>query len=129
MYEAIDGNKAVMRRVFEEMWNQHQPGAATRLFERPEGVERFVRSFLESFPDLMHSIEGMITEDDIVTVKFSARGTHTGKWMDIVATGRAAYYSGVTWASVRGNRIAQHHTWWDKASLMEQLQRHAGDPS
>lgn len=115
-------NKALMRRVYEEMWNRRNPGMATELFVKPEGVERFVTQFLFSFADLQHTVTGMIAEGDQVAVRFSARGTQTGSWLNFPATGRSIQYTGVTLARIAGDKIIEHHTWWDKAALSEQVE-------
>ncbi len=126
MSELANQNKALMRRVYEEMWNQGKPPAAAELFAQPAGVERFVSQFLESFPDLQHTVEEMIAEGDQVAVRFSAHGTHTGQWMQFLPTGRPIRYTGVTIARIAENKIIEHYTWWDKAGLLEQLQPKGG---
>jgi predicted ester cyclase len=121
MSDLTSKNKALMRRVYEEMWNQGRATLARELFERPEGVERFVSQFLSSFPDLQHTVEEMIAEDDRVAVRFIAQGTHTGLWMDLLPSGREIRYTGVTLARIAGDKISEHYTWWDKAGLIEQI--------
>ncbi|HEY3474458.1 MAG TPA: ester cyclase [Anaerolineales bacterium] len=118
----LDRNKALMRRIYEEMWNGGKPALAGELFVRPEGVERFVREFLLSFPDLQHTVEEMIAEGDRVAVRFSASGTHAGRWMDFAPIGKSIHYTGVTLAHIVRDKITEHQTWWDKAGLIEQLQ-------
>jgi predicted ester cyclase len=122
MSELASKNKALMRRVYEEMWNGGNPALAAELFSNPEGVERFVSQFLSSFPDLQHTVEGMIAEGDQVAVRFSAHGTHSGTWLRFATTGKSIQYTGVTLARVAGDKIIEHHTWWDKAALIEQLE-------
>ena len=121
MSDVASRNKALMRRVYEEMWNGASPARAAELFARPDGVKIFVGEFLTSFPDLQHTVEGIIAEGDQVAVRFSARGTHTGAWLDFSATGRSVQYTGVTLARIAGDKIIEHHTWWDKAGLLEQI--------
>lgn len=121
MSDLTSKNKDLMRRIYEEMWNGAKPALAAELFARPEGVERFVSQFLFSFPDLKHRVEGMIAEGDQVAVRFSANGTHSGLWLDLAPTGRSIQYTGVTLARIEGEKIVDHHTWWDKASLVDQL--------
>ena len=121
MPDLASKNKTLMRRVYEEMWNRANPAVAAELFARPEGVERFVSQFLISFPDLQHTVEGMIAEGDQVAVRFSAQGTHSARWLDFAATGRSIKYTGMTLARIASDRIIEHHTWWDKAGLMEQI--------
>ncbi len=114
-------NKTLMRRIYEEMWNGGNPAVATELFAQPEGVARFVSQFLLSFPDLQHTVLGMIEEGGQVAVCFVARGTHTGQWLQFAPSGRSIEYTGLTLARIDENKIFEHYTWWDKASLIEQL--------
>jgi predicted ester cyclase len=95
---------------------------AADLFAQPEGVERFVSGFIASFPDLQHTVEGMIAEGDQVAVRFSAQGTHAGQWLRFAPTGKSIRYTGVTVARIAGDKIVEHHTWWDRAGLIEQLE-------
>lgn len=121
MSDQTSKNKALMRRIYEEMWNQARITVASELFAQPEGVERFVSQFLVSFPDLQHTVEDMIAEDDRVAVRFTARGTHKGQWLHFAATGKSIQYTGVTLARIAEDKIIEHHTWWDNAGLMEQI--------
>jgi len=113
--------RAVIRRIYEQMWNQADPAAAQRLFAQPEGVERFVREFLAAFPDLQHTVEAIICEGDQAVARFSVHGTHTGRWKELEATGKPVHYTGVTVAHILDGRIIEHHTWWDKWELVRQI--------
>jgi predicted ester cyclase len=121
MSETNSKNKALMSRVYEEMWNGHNPAIAMGLFAKPEGVEKFVHEFLSSFPDLQHVVDGVVAEGDIIVARFSAYGTHKGKWLDFEKSGKPIHYSGATWARIADGKIVEHHTWWDKAGLIEQI--------
>ena len=122
MSEVTGKNKALMRRIYEEMWNGADPSVARELFAKPEGVEKFVSEFLISFPDLQHTVEEMIAEGVQVAVRFTARGTHSGPWLHFAPSGRSIQYTGVTLARIEGDRIIEHRTWWDKAGLIEQVE-------
>jgi predicted ester cyclase len=122
MSELASKNKALMRRIYEEMWNGGNPELAAELFSNSEGVKRFVSQFLSSFPDLQHTVEGMIAEGDQVAVRFSAGGTHSGTWLRFAPTGRSIHYTGVTLARIAKGKIIEHQTWWDRAALIEQLE-------
>lgn len=121
MSDVTSKNKTLMRRVYDEMWNQGKPAMAATIFEKPAGVEKFVSGFLSAFPDLQHTVEGMIADGDQVAVKFSAHGTHSGQWLDLAPTGKTIQYTGLTWARIASGRIAEHRTEWDKAGLIEQI--------
>jgi steroid delta-isomerase-like uncharacterized protein len=114
-------NKILVRRVFEEMWNYSDLSVADEIFAQPEGARRFVSEFLTAFPDLHHTIEDMIAEGDRVVVRFSAHGTHTGPWRRYPVSGKPIHYTGVTLARVAGDRIVDHHTWWDILDVIEQI--------
>ena len=122
MSDLTSKNKALIRRIYEDMWNQADPSIAAEIFAQPKGVERFVSQFLLSFPDLQHTIEAMIAEDDRVAVRFSAHGTHTAQWSHFAPTGKPIQYTGVTVARIAEDKVIEHHTWWDKASLIEQIE-------
>ena len=92
------------------------------IFAQPEGVERFVSQFLASFPDLQHTVEEMIVDGGRVAVRFSARGTLTGMWMQFAPTAKSIHYTGVTWVRIVEGMIIEHKTWWDKAGLIEQIE-------
>ena len=121
MSDLTSRNQDLMRRLYEEMWNAGNPALAVEIFAQPEGVEGFVSQFLPSFPDLQHTVEEMIVDGERVAVRFSAHGTHTGAWMHFAPTGKSIRYTGVTWARIADGRIIEHHTWWDKAGLIEQI--------
>lgn len=121
MSEMSDTNKALVRRIYEEMWNKGNLAAASDIFARPEGVQRVVSEFLAAFPDLQHTVEEMIAEDDRVVARFSARGTHQGQWKNFLATGKPIHYTGVTLAPIAEGKIADHHTWWDTMAVVEQI--------
>lgn len=121
MSELVNKHKTLMNRVYQEMWNQGKPALAAEIFEEPAGVERFVHQFLEAFPDLKHTVEDMLADGDQIAVRFSARGTHMGNWLEFAPTGKPIHYTGVTWARMANGKITEHDTWWDRARVMEQI--------
>ncbi len=85
-----DANKALARRVFEEMWNRHDLSVVGELFaedyrahvasapEAIDGIERLRRlmaMFQVVLPDLQFTVEDQIAEGDKVVTGWSARGT------------------------------------------------------
>ena len=114
-------NKTIVRRIYEEMWNQGNLAAAAEIFAQPESVQKFVSKFLTAFPDLRHTVVEVIAEGDRVAARFTAQGTHTGPWKDYPPTGKPIHYTGVTIARIAGGKIVQHHTWWDTLELIEQI--------
>src|SRR5258706_11669038 len=104
MSDLTGKNKALMRRIYEEMWNQAKPALAAEIFAQPEGVERFVSQFLLSFPDLQHIVEEMIVDGDRVAGSFSSQGTHASGWMHFAPTGKSVQYTRRNLARVFGKK-------------------------
>lgn len=121
MSETQIQNKALVRRIYEELWNKRDLSVASELFSKPEGVHRFVGEFLEAFPDLQHTVEELIAEGDRVVACFSAKGTHTGQWKGYKPSEAPIDYSGVTIARIKGSKITHHHTWWEALEVIEKI--------
>ncbi len=111
----------MIRSIYEEIWNKADPAAAGFIFANPEGVERFVREFLAAFPGLQHTVESIIVEGDQVVARFSAHGTHSGKWKEVEATGKPVDYTGVTMIRIADNLIVDHQTFGDEWGLIQQI--------
>jgi steroid delta-isomerase-like uncharacterized protein len=122
MDTTLEANKALVRRIYTDMWNQANPAAAREIFAQPQRVEQYVAGFLSAFPDLQHTVVNMIAEGDQVAARFSARGTHRGKWEGFAPTGKAIHYTGVTLARIDQGKIVEHFTWWERRELEAQLQ-------
>lgn len=102
-------NKTIVRRFFEELWNERKPETADEIFapgcvthqlqsgaetvgapRSPEAIKQHVNEWLKAFPDLHFTVERMISEGDFVVTYATMRGTHTGNWHGIAATGKQA---------------------------------------
>ena len=88
---SLEENKAVIRRVIEEIINQGKLDAIDELFAPtfvdrstpeqapgPEGVRQFVSAVRADFPDLSIRIDDVIAEDDKVVVRTTWQGTLRG---------------------------------------------------
>jgi len=93
-------NKAVARRVFDEIFNQGKFEAADEIYAKDfvnHGRTRDIglkedqdaaRGWKSAAPDLKMTVELMVAEGDLVTVLWRAEGTNTGTGNGIPATGR-----------------------------------------
>ena len=84
-----------------------------------------VRAHLEglrrTFPDFQLRIEQMIAEDDLVVTRVTARGTHTGVWLDIKPTGAEIQLHGINIDRVEVGLIAEHWGEADTVGMLEQM--------
>ena len=117
-----EANKAIVSRIYEDLWNTGQLAVADELFVKPEGVKHYIENFRTAFPDIHHTIHEVVVAGDTVVVRWSAHGTHTGDFHAIKATGQGVSYDGVTIAHLVDGKIAEHRTIWDTVALLEQLE-------
>lgn len=103
-----EGNEAVVRRFYEELWNgwrldvADEIVAATVLFRGSFGktahgrdaFKAYVEAVHEAFPDWRNHIEEMVTAGDRVAVRLRWTGTHRGPLDGFEPTGRPVEYCG-----------------------------------
>jgi predicted ester cyclase len=124
-------NKATARRVYEEGLSQGRfevpytasfvgHGGATN-FNHDAGIAE-ARGWRAAFPDLKVVVDLVIAEGDLVSVRWTARGTNTGAGNGIAATGKRVEISGTTFFRFVRGAIAEEWTSGDALGLMRQLE-------
>jgi len=125
-------NKAVARRVFEEILNQGKFQVADEIYARDfvnHGLHRdaslqedqaAARWEKQALPDLKVTVDLMVAEGDLVTVVWRARGTNTAAASLLPATGVKVELKGITvWRIVDG-RIREEWTAFDLLRVVRQ---------
>ena len=105
-----DANKQLVVRFYEEVWASGNVGFATEVFAddyarhdlRPTqaapgaaGQARIAEQFRSAFPDLRWRVDLVLADGDLVAARWTASGTHTGRWGGLAPTGKRAEFSGV----------------------------------
>ena len=129
-------NKAIVRRLFEELWNKGNLSMADQLFSPnyahhdpstpdfgrgPESERKRATLYRTAFPDLQLTIEDVIAEGETVMARWSCRGTHKGDLSGIAPTGKQFTISGVSIARLANGKLAEGWVNWDAQGLMQQL--------
>jgi steroid delta-isomerase-like uncharacterized protein len=128
-------NKAVIRRLYEEVWNQHDQEAADEfvapdVFTRDmvtehqhgiDGYKYLVRWLHTAFPDLHYDIEDIITEGDKVATFVTFSGTHTGPLRDLAPTGRQGSVKQAHWFRLANGKVVEFWSVRDDLGLMKQI--------
>ena len=129
-------NKAIVRRLFEELWNKDNLSVADQLFSPnythhdpstpdfgrgPESERKRATLYRAAFPDLQLTIEDVIAEGETVMARWSCRGTHKGDLSGIAPTGKQFNISGVSIARLANGKLAEGWVNWDAQGLMQQL--------
>jgi steroid delta-isomerase-like uncharacterized protein len=129
-------NKAILRRLYEEVWNKRRLDVVDELISPshalndpivsgsqigPEFYKRRVVDLTIGLPDLRFTIEDMISEKGKSAVCWTITGTHKGEFMDIPATGRKVSIEGITIHHITNGKILDSYARWDTLGLMRQL--------
>ena len=87
------------------------------LFTRGEldAVDRYLA------PGFVNHLEALIAEGDLVTERFTARGTHRGEVLGVPPTGRRVVLAGINIFRVQGGRLVERWGRTDDLGLLRQL--------
>jgi steroid delta-isomerase-like uncharacterized protein len=135
---ALEENKALIRRWFEEVWNKGRGDAiaemmapdavahglsddAAKPLRGPQGFLPFHTQFREAFPNIEVVVEDTIAEGDRVVARCSVRGKHEGDSLGFKASGAQAEFDGITIARVRDGRIVEAWNNFDFMKMYKQL--------
>lgn len=129
-------NKALARRIIEEIWNQQKISLAVQLITQNyeghdpatpgtisgiEGFKKFFNTYASAFPDQHFTIEDLVAEGDRVVTRWSVEATHTGTLSGIPPTGKRVRVTGTTISRIEHGKLAEDHIHWDALGLMRQL--------
>lgn len=81
-----------------------------------------VQAWLKGFPDLSVKNELIISENDLVSIQWSAKGTHKGEFKGKKPTGKPVAYSGVTVYRIRNSQIIEYWAYLDMQYLLSQIE-------
>ena len=126
-------NKAVARRVFDEIFNQGKFQVADEIYAKDfvnHGLHRdanlqedqaAVHWEKQALPDLKMTVDQMVAEGDLVTVVWTIHGTNTAAASTLPATGVKLELRGITvWRIVDG-RIREEWTDFDTFRIIRQV--------
>lgn len=126
-------NKAIARRVFEEIFNQGKFQAADEIYAKDfvnHGVHRnadlqedqaAAHWEKKHLPNLKMTVDLMVAEGDLVTVIWTLRGTNSVPIGSLPATGVRIEERGITvWRIVDG-RIREEWTSFDELRIVRQF--------
>ncbi len=86
-----------------------------------DGLRKSAARYLEAFPDLRATCDGILVDGDRVAVLWTARGTHLGVFMHIPPTQRQIQIRGVALLTIEDNTIRHGVYVWDTAGILRDL--------
>jgi steroid delta-isomerase-like uncharacterized protein len=116
------GNLDLADEIFASDYQHHDPANPDpRPVVGPQGVKDHLSSLRGAFPDLAFEVDDMIADGDQIIVRWTARGTNTGDYFGMPATGKSIEITGMnTWRTRDGQAIEG----WvnrDDMGLLQQL--------
>jgi predicted ester cyclase len=129
-------NKAVIRRLIDEVWNRRAFDVADELFAPeatifenglplpqagPAGVKAGIGSLCVAFPDVRIEIEDLIAAEDRVVLRWSSRGTHRGEMQGIAPTNREVVTNGFAIYRFAGGKVLEEWMNTDYLGILKQL--------
>jgi steroid delta-isomerase-like uncharacterized protein len=130
---SLSENKALARRVLDEVWSRGRleladdllapdfvgrPGGLGEPFTGPEAAKEFIGRLREGFPDITFSLDDMVAEGDLVATRWTATGTHEGEFMGVEPTERRTTIEGMTFFRFDDGTIVEGWTQPDALGLM-----------
>jgi steroid delta-isomerase-like uncharacterized protein len=128
-------NEAVLRRYVQAVWGEHNADAAADFFtpdyrrhlspsaealDAQQQITR-LRGFMAAFPDVTMSVETMVGDGDLVAFAGIMRGTHTGDFKGMAASGKAFAIYLYDMVRIVDGRIAEHWGGPDLHDLEQQV--------
>lgn len=137
-----DANKELVRRYFEELFNDRDFDVADKLMAEdylehaqapfsdrepgrvngPQATRETVRWLCEQFPDMRMTIQVIVAEGDIVVARVLSQGTNLGKINGVIpATGRSFEARQSHWFRTADGKLAEHWVTREDLVMMRQL--------
>jgi predicted ester cyclase len=121
-------------RWFEEVWNQGREDAIDEMFAEdavshgleadivgPAAFKTFHRRFRTAFPDIRITVEHALVDGDMIAVRCSVNGTHTGPGMPVSAAGKPTQFTGMCMLREKDGKIAEGWNNFDFLSLYQHI--------
>jgi steroid delta-isomerase-like uncharacterized protein len=127
--------KKIAEEYAETVWNAKEIDVIDQLihkdvlihsllgdFRGAQAMKEVVQAWLKGFPDLSVKNEVIISENDLVSIQWSAKGTHKGEFKGKKPTGKPVVYSGVTVYRIKNDQIVEYWAYLDMQHLLSQLE-------
>jgi predicted ester cyclase len=132
---STQANEAIVRRIFDDIYNQGNLAAVDEIFAAnyvdhsappgfPAGLESFKQSFgmfRAAFPDIHVAVEDEIAVGDKVVVRLTFNGTHTGPLMGMPPTNKFVSITGIAIDRVENGKVVEHWVNRDDLGMLQQL--------
>ena len=131
----FEQNKAIFRAIPEKVVNTGNLDAVDHYFAQdfvdhttpaglPNGLAGFkayITRLRSAFPDLHFTVEDVVAEGETVVVRATARGTMTGDFLEMKATGKTATWTEIHIGRLADGKVVEHWATIDQLGMLQQL--------
>jgi len=131
---STEDNKALVRRFYEEVFNQRNLALVDHLFttnhvfHNPpttlhgrEEFKQLLSLYITAFPDARFTVEEEIAEGERVASRYTFRGTHQGELMGIPPTGKQVAVTGMIINRIVNGKSEEGWLNFDALGMLQQL--------
>jgi predicted ester cyclase len=126
--EPVRANKDVVRHYYDAAWSGGDLSVVDDLVSPgyrpggPEGEKQLIAGARTAFPDLRYILEDVLAaEGDMVVVRWTAQGTHRGRFRGIAPSGAEVSWSGITIYRLADGRLISGWSRSQQLGLLQQL--------
>jgi pSer/pThr/pTyr-binding forkhead associated (FHA) protein/ketosteroid isomerase-like protein len=134
-------HRALFSRWFEELWNKKNYAITQELVaseftahgaggqdikQGPDGVAGMVKIWHEAFPDGHMTMDDIITEGELSTIRMTFRGTHTGDFYGVPASNKPVEVTSIGIDRVVDGKICEG---WGELNMLGMMQQMGAIPS
>lgn len=129
---SINANKDMITWFITEVWNENNLDALNDLIDpayydysyeprNREGLERTLLVMQAAFPNHKTIIEEIVSEGDTVAICQTLRGTHSGPFRGLPASGKHIEIGGYRFFKIKNGKIISHRALLDLPGLLQQI--------
>ncbi len=131
---SLEENKAIVRRWIESYNKQNLASKEAAVDEflapdyidhihhgGPEGVKQVFNMAFKGMPDWHETIEDIIAEGDVVWLRLTYTGTHTGEWFGLAPTGNKITATAVGIYRIVNGKIVEGRFVTDTLDMNKQI--------
>jgi steroid delta-isomerase-like uncharacterized protein len=124
-------NKAIVRRFFEEAWNQQNLNVIDEIFAptvvfngQPitrDALKQALAGRRTAFPDIQVTVDDQIAEGEKVSTRRTWQATHRGQYRGIAPTGKQVKWTQISVVRFSQGRIVEDWAVADELGILQQL--------
>ncbi len=118
--EINQGNLAILDELCSPGMIQHTTHSPQPIYGLDK-IKRLAAGYQRAFPDLYYTLDQVVAEGDLVAVRWTAQGHHTGSFQGIPPTGRGCLINGMSIYRCENGQIVERWVQNDDLGMLGQF--------